>query len=73
MTDLLPPAARALAERHAAEDRELLASLIRRNLVTRDARVGAGVPGAAAFRREIETIVAGRAVNLAIRPKKKRR
>lgn len=69
----LSPEAEAIARRRAQEDRETLARLVREGRVRRDASLGANVPGAALFREEIEQAAARRPVNLAIRPRKRRR
>lgn len=69
---MISPEARAIAERHAAEDRALLAKLVKEGRVVRDPAMAARVSGAAAFRREVEAIVKP-PVNLAIRPRRKRR
>lgn len=64
--------ASVVAVRRAERDRGTLARLIKAGKVTRDASVGANVPGAAPFRAQIEALVRP-TVNLAIRPNKKRR
>jgi hypothetical protein len=71
----LPEAVRAIAERHAAEDRDTLARLLRENKVRRVAVPRSDILGqqarGMAFTRDIERRVSGRtAVNYAIRPKK---
>lgn len=56
----------------ARGDREHLADLVRRGLVSRDPAIGRNVPGALAFRNAIESMVSRRrAADLAIRPSKK--
>lgn len=53
-------------------DRDRLARLVRQGIVLRDPRVGHRVDGASAFRADIERRVRP-VIDLAIRPKKKRR
>lgn len=68
--------ARAIAERRASEDRETLARLVRERRVERRAPGYYEDPGnraaARRFQEEIEQLVRPK-VNLAIRPKKRRR
>lgn len=79
-------AVRVIAERHAAEDaailaavtrarqdRDLLARLVREGRVSRDPSASLGVPGRSAFVADIERRVSARRVDLAIRPKKKKK
>lgn len=56
----------------ASRDRGTLVRLIRQGLVLRDRTVGRNVQGAANFIAEIEALVTP-PVNLAIRPRRKRR
>jgi len=71
---MLSPEAQALAEQWAARDRDLLAKLRRAGLVIRGA-VPAGLKReGAALARDIEArAFPPRAINLAIKPKKKPR
>lgn len=68
----LPPDAVAAARRMAADDRALLARLLREGKVRRNLAMGHNVPGAVSFRADVEGLVRPK-VNVAIRPKKKRR
>lgn len=62
----------ASAVTKAEQDRATLVRLIQAGVVLRDPSVGRNVAGAARFRQEIEGLVRP-TVNLAIRPKKRRR
>jgi hypothetical protein len=68
----MSPEALAIAERHAAEDRDTLARLLRDGHVLRDAKSGESVAGVTSFRLDIERRVHP-AINLALRSKKRRR
>lgn len=67
----MTPAAMAIAERHAAADRDLLARLVREGAVRRQRDQFASRGSAKAFVRDIEARVSP-PVNLALRPKNKR-
>lgn len=62
---MISPEAQAIAERHAAEDRDLLARLVKEGTVKRDGPANA-------FTRDIDRRVAAMARGMdTIRPKKK--
>lgn len=69
---MISPEVLKIAQAHADRDRRDLARLVREGRVLRNEEIGRNVQGAAKFRAEIEDLVRPK-INLAIRPKKKRR